>query len=96
MDIADVNLDLIASVLRFEDAVNLYQARTKMAPLGDTLLSQLQEGDFIATDSSGKAVIDKAAKSLGIDKGFSSYLKENNGNHVAALLAGFIDMQIYG
>lgn len=96
MDVADVNLDLIASVLRFEDAANLYQARTKMAPLGDTLLSQLQEGDFIATDSSGKAIIDKAAKSLGIDKGFSSYLKENNGNHVAALLAGFIDMQIYG
>jgi hypothetical protein len=62
MKASDVSVDLISSILRFEDAANLYQARAKMAPLGETLLEQVQSTSPLATNSRGMALLDRAAK----------------------------------
>jgi hypothetical protein len=95
MKASDVSVDLISSILRFEDAANLYQARAKMAPLGETLLEQVQSTSPLATNSRGMALLDRAAKSLGIEEGVSAYAKKSS-NNVETILKGFMDMQIYG
>ena len=95
MNSSDVSLDLIASVLRFEEASLRYEAQSSLSPISDSLLSLVSNTSPSVETSTGVKVLDKAAAALGL-KGHQHYLKKHNSNNVAALLEQFIDVNIYG
>ena len=91
----DVSLDLISSVMRYHEASLRYEAQSSLVGISDSVLEAVKESTPFKSDSIGKKVINAAAKKAGIE-GWQKYLKKHNGNNIAALLEGFIDMQIYG
>jgi hypothetical protein len=95
MNSDDVSLDLISSIIRFDDAANLYKARSAMAPLATSLLESVERAAPVRGTSTGEGILDKVAEKVGLS-GWDKYFRDNNKNNVQALLAGFIDMQIYG
>lgn len=94
MDVEDVSVDLISSVLMFEDAANLYKARAEIAPVADSILTTMKSQEPIRLTNSGELMISRFAKSIGLD--VSKWERSMDDNKPAKLLAGFIDMQIYG
>lgn len=92
---AETSVDLISSIMLFEEASRRYDMRSEMAPIADTLLNVVQSTTPNKTNSQGYQILDKAATSLGIDS-LAQYMKKHNGNNIAALLEAFIDIQIYG
>jgi len=96
MDINDISVDLVSSVLRFVDAANLYEARSTIAPVADSVLEQMKVEAPIKLTDSGQRSVSKFAKALGLGDTFAKWNKDYGDNNVAKLLAGFIEMQIYG
>jgi len=94
MDVNDVSLDLIASVMRFEEASLRYEAQTSLVPLADSTSSLLNSVSPEETDSSGVRILDKIGKKLGLSSHHK--YKKKHGNNAAALLEQFIDVHIYG
>lgn len=95
MPAEDVSLDLISSVMRYHEATLRYEAQSSLMGMSDSTLIAMKDAGTFKTDSLGSKIINAAAKKAGI-QGMDKYLKKNDGNNVAALLEGFIDMQIYG
>jgi len=95
MPAEDVSVDLISSVLVFDQASLRYEAAIDTVSLGEAALESVKNNPALKTDSTGRRVISEAAKRAGIT-GWEKYEKVHNGNQVAALLEAFIDMQIYG
>lgn len=95
LDPSETSVDLISSVMLFEEAAKRYDMRSELAPLADTLLETVKSTSPGKTNSQGYQILDKAAISLGLDS-LAIYMKKNNGNNIAALLEAFIDVQIYG
>ena len=91
----DVSLDLISSILLFDQASLKFQASNEAAALGEAALQSVKEAPPLKTDVLGGRIISEAAKKAGITN-WEQYVKKNDGNNVAALLSAFIDMQIYG
>ena len=96
MDASNVSLDLISSVLRFEDATLKFEAQSSLAGLGDATLQTLKENVPFKKDSLGNKYLDEAAEKAGIKDSFLRFKKKHNGNNVAALFEAFLEMQIYG
>lgn len=94
MSTNDISVDLISSILMFEDAANLYKARSEIAPIADSILDRMKGQQPIQTTSAGERVISRFAKFIGVD--VTRWEKSLEDNKPAKLLAGFIDMQIYG
>ena len=95
MPVDDISVDLIASVMQFHEATLKYEAQTSLIGISDSTLEAVSETTPYQTDSLGKRIINASAKKAGIE-GYQKYLKKYNGNNIAAMLDGFIDMQIYG
>jgi len=91
----DVSLDLISSILLFDQASLKFQASNEAASLGEAALQSVKEAPPLKTDVLGGRIISEAAKKAGITN-WEQYVKKNDGNNIAALLSAFIDMQIYG
>jgi hypothetical protein len=96
MDASNVSLDLISSVLRFEDATLKFEAQSSLAGLGDATLQTLKENVPFKKDSLGSKYLDEAAEKAGIKDSFLRFKKKHSGNNVAALFEAFLEMQIYG
>ena len=91
----DVSLDLISSIMLYHEATLKYEAQSSLIGMSDSTLIAMKDAGVFKTDSSSVKLINAAAKKAGIE-GMNKYLKKHDGNHIAALLEGFIDMQIYG
>lgn len=91
----DVSVDLLSSVLLFDQASLRYEAATNTVALGEAALESVKIAPPVKTDSKGMRVISEAAKKAGI-KGWDKYVKKHDQNNVAALLEAFIDTQIFG
>jgi hypothetical protein len=91
----DVSLDLISSIMLYHEATLKYEAQSSLIGMSDSTLIAMKDTGVFKTDSSSVKLINAAAKKAGIE-GMNKYLKKHDGNHIAALLEGFIDMQIYG
>lgn len=96
MDADNVSLDLISSVMRFEDATLKYEAQSSLAGLGDATLQTLKQNSPFKRDSLGNRYIDEAAEKAGIKDSLIKYRKKYSGNNIAALFEAFLDMQVYG
>ena len=96
MDADNVSLDLISSVMRFEDATLKYEAQSSLAGLGDATLQTLKQNAPFKRDSLGNRYIDEAAEKAGIKDSLIKYRKKYSGNNIAALFEAFLDMQVYG
>lgn len=95
MPAEDVSLDLISSVLLFDESSLQYQAANKVEILGLAVLESVNTNKPLKTDARQNKIISDAAKKAGITS-WEKYLKKHNENNIAALLEAFIDMQIYG
>lgn len=95
MPAEDVSLDLISSVLLFDESSLQYEAASKVETLGLATLESLKTNKPLKTDAKQNKIISEAAKKAGI-LSWEKYLKKHNDNNIAALLEAFIDMQIYG
>lgn len=95
MNPEDVSLDLISSVMLFNDASLRYGVQSRLVGLAESTLSSVKENAPYKVDTVGTKFIDEAAKKAGVFDTYLKYKKKHNGNNVAALLESFIDMQIY-
>lgn len=95
MPAEDVSVDLITSIMRFEEASLKYQAQSSLTNLADTTLDLVKSSTPAETTSKGDKILSTAASLIGADS-FLKYKDKHGGNNVAALLEAFIDMQIYG
>jgi hypothetical protein len=94
MPVDDISVDLISSVLLFDQATLKFEAANNTVSLGEAALQSVKENPPLKTDTLGNKIISEAAKKAGITN-WDKYLKKNDGNNIAALLSVFIDMQIY-
>lgn len=94
MSADDVSVDLISSILLFDQASLKFQASNEAVALGEAALQSVKEAPPLKTDVLGGRIISEAAKKAGITN-WEKYVKKNDGNNVAALLSAFIDMRIY-
>jgi len=95
MPAEDVSLDLMSSVLMFDQSSLDFKAAVESVSLGEATLKMLIENPPAKTDALGQKMISQAAKIAGVEN-WQKYLQKTNGNNLAAALAAFIDMQIYG
>lgn len=104
MPIEDVSVDILRSVVMFEEESLRYQSKLRLMELGETILGNFRDKPPAQTTPSGIPIIKKARTSLeknlsklGISEAsFNDYLRKNEGSHVAAAMHGLIDMHIHG
>lgn len=96
MDAADVSRDIGLSIMKFDAASLRHEQQSKYSVLADNLLSYVKKTKPVVTDSSGFKVLSKAAALVGIKDPVEKYMQKHDGNNVAGLLEGFIDVNIYG
>lgn len=93
----DVSLDLISSMVLYNDATLKYQAQLKLSSFSEATLDVITTNTPYKTDGFGEQIVDKAAHTLGIPDMYQKYIKKMGAdNNLAKLLGIFIDMQIYG
>jgi len=95
MPAEDVSLDLLSSVLMFDQASLKFEAANESVVVGTAALESTKQNPPLKTDALGNRFISEAAKKAGITS-WDKYVKKHGGNNIAALLEVFMDMQIYG
>ena len=91
MDIADVSKDLLRSIMMFDSATLIYEARTEALPLAQSLIDITKENTPTYRDSLGNKFLNEFGKKVGVQKDIKS--KTNN---VSAFLEAFVEAQIFG
>jgi hypothetical protein len=92
-----VNLDLVSSIVAYRGFSLDYGAKQDNLSTGEALLDMARAHPPTKTDSLGNRYLDSVASKLGIKDEALKYYKDKLGNNnIAALLAIFIDTQIYG
>lgn len=95
LDPSNVSLDLLSSVMIFNDAAYKYRAQASLVGLAETTLDQLQTNAPYKTDTLGNKILDAAAAKSGAKEFYLKYKKKHGNNNVAALFEAFADMQLY-
>lgn len=97
MDINDVSLDLLSSVLKYDSATLIYEAQSKSQPFAESLLQIVKEKPPIKTDTLGRKIADKLVANIpGISENVKFISKSENENNLYMLLNSFFDAQVYG
>lgn len=91
MDISDVSKDLLRSIMMFDSATLIYEARTEALPLAQSLIDITKENAPTYRDSLGNKFLNEFGKKVGVQKDIKS--KTNN---VSAFLEAFVEAQIFG
>jgi Ca2+-binding EF-hand superfamily protein len=92
MDPEDVSLDLYQSSLVATGMIEKYKVRNDVRPEAEMIKSIFKNKKTAVTDAAGNTIMDKAAKTLGIDK----ILGSNKNSYNEAHLNSFIDNAIFG
>ena len=92
IDIDDVSVDLLSSVLRFGSMARRYNAMNKMHSEISAFRTIINQRATPITNAKGQALINKAAKSLGYDEPIRMNGDSYSKNHLDA----FLEMIVYG
>ena len=92
MNSADISKDLLRSVMLYDSASLIYEARTSTLPLAQSILDIAQVTPPLYRDSLSNKVANAFAKRAGID---NEFLKSDS-NNVAKFLESWINTHIYG
>jgi hypothetical protein len=92
IDIDDVSVDLLSSVLRFGSMARRYNAMNKMNSEINAFRTIINQRATPITNAKGQALINKTAKSLGYDE----YIRMNGESYSKNHLDAFLEMVVYG
>lgn len=92
MNVADISKDLLRSVMLYDSASLIYEARTSTLPLAQSILDIAKVTPPLYRDSLSNKVANAFAKRAGID---NEFLKSDS-NNVAKFLESWINTHIYG
>lgn len=92
MNVADISKDLLRSVMLYDSASLIYEARTSTLPLAQSILDIAQVTPPLYRDSLSNKVANAFAKRAGID---NEFLKSDS-NNVAKFLEAWVNTHIYG
>jgi hypothetical protein len=92
IDIDDVSVDLLSSVLRFGSMARRYNAMNKMHSEITAFRTIINQRATPITNAKGQALINKTAKSLGYDE----YIRMNGESYSKNHLDAFLEMVVYG
>jgi hypothetical protein len=98
LDYEQTSLDLLSSVLIFNEAVETFKAQTDLQEFAESLLEKVTEVGPTERTALGEAVTwaNKATLSrLGIRSELNEYKTKTGGNNIAAMMAYLIDTHIY-
>lgn len=97
MNIDDVSLDLLSSVLKYDSASLIYEAQSKSQPFAESILSVVKETLPKQTDSLGRKTVNKLAQKIpGISDNLKFLNVEDGTNNIYFLMNAFFDTQVYG
>lgn len=97
MNIGDVSLDLLSSVLKYDSASLVYEAQSKSQPFAESILSIVKETTPKQTDSLGRKTLNKLTEKIpGISENLKFLNQPEDSNNIYKLLNAFFETQVYG
>jgi len=91
----DMSVDLAQSILKYAYQARLYNKRSNLKVMGDIIVDLTKEASPIKVRDGYNKVVDAVAKAANI-KGDNLWFRKEGENNVYRMLAGFVDIHIYG